>query len=393
MRLGRPVYSGSSGFQLPLLQTNALVTERVRAGLERAGVFAVYVDDAISEGISPVEPISAELRDHALSTLSETFATVTRTGVATRIPGEQIERLAGVVRAILRDLRARGDAVSSLIDLQAFDAHTLGHSLNVCILGLMIGDESLRRHGWRDGRGETRHGDIEDRLEKLGLGLLLHDIGKLVIPAEILQRPGRLTAQEMAIVREHPQAGLDLVESGSLSSLSKVCVIGHHERLDGRGYPYGRASDLHPHAQIAGIADVYDAVSSMRVYQARRPTHEAWELVMSLAGTAFPMDLVRVFKHTVAPYPEGVAVQLSDGRRGLVARVVSDHVTRPLIRITHDRSGVVVGAPYDVDLLACPDVVITDSLLDLTGPHDPPENSSRLPLNERHEQRLATIIG
>ncbi len=393
MRLGRPVYSGSSGFQLPLLQTNALVTEQVRAGLERAGVFAVYVDDAISEGIAPVEPISAELRDHALTTLSETFAAVTTMGVVTRIPGEQIERLGGVVRAILRDLRARGEAVSSLIDLQAFDAHTISHSLNVCILGLMIGDESLRRDGWRDGRGEVRYGDIEDRLEKLGLGLLLHDIGKLVIPAEILQRPGRLTAQEMAIVREHPQAGLDLVESGSLSSLSKVCVIGHHERLDGRGYPYGRASDLHPHAQIAGIADVYDAVSSMRVYQARQPTHEAWELVMSLAGTAFPMDLVKVFKYTVAPYPEGVAVQLSDGRRGLVARVLSEHVTRPRVRITHEPSGAATATPYDLDLLDCSDVVIADSLLDLTGPLSLPERSPGATLDERHEQRLATIIG
>ena len=125
----------------------------------------------------------------------------------------------------------------------------------------------------------------------------------------------------MAIVREHPKTGLDMVESGALASLAKVCIIGHHERLDGRGYPNGRGADLHENAQIAGIADVYDAVSSMRVYQARRPTHEAWELVMSLAGTAFPLELVKIFKGTVAPYPEGVAVQLSDGRRGIVAKV------------------------------------------------------------------------
>ncbi len=172
MRLGRPVYSCSAGVRLPLLQPDALVTEQVRAGLERAGVFAVYVNDALSEGIAPVEPISAEVRDRAMRTLDETFSAVATTGTSTRIPGEQIERLGQVVKAILNELRHRREAVSSLLDLNAFDAHTMGHSLNVCILGLMIGDESLRRHGWRDGRGEVRRGDMDDRLEKLGLGLL-----------------------------------------------------------------------------------------------------------------------------------------------------------------------------------------------------------------------------
>jgi HD-GYP domain-containing protein (c-di-GMP phosphodiesterase class II) len=392
MRLGRPVYSCSSGTRLPLLQPDAVVTERVRVGLERAGVFAVYINDSLSEGITPAEAISPELRDRAVRALDETFTSIATNGAATRIPGEQVERLGGVVRRILRELRSRGDAVSTLMDLQAFDAHTLGHSLNVCILGLMIGDEALRRHGWRDGYGVVRRGDMEERLEKLGLGLLLHDIGKLVIPAEILHKPGRLTDDEMAIVREHPQAGMDLIEAGAFSSLSKVAVIGHHERLDGRGYPYGRTEDLHPHAQIAGIADVYDAVSSMRIYQARRPTHEAWELVMSLAGTAFPMDLVQVFKHTVAPYPEGVAVQLSDGRRGVVAKVVREHVTRPVIRVTHDPAGAAV-TPHDLDLFETPDITVNDTLQDLDGPLDPPpEPAAGAPADELHEQRLSSIL-
>ncbi len=356
----------------------------------RAGVFAVYVEDGLSEGINPSEPISAELRERAMRTLGDTFAAVATRGSATRIPGEDLDRLGGIVQAILRELRAHGEAVSSLMDLNTFDAYTLGHSLNVCVLGLMVGDEMLRRHGWRDGRGETRHGGIEHRLEKLGLGLLLHDLGKLLIPAEILQKPGRLSADEMDLVREHPKAGLDMIETGAFSSLSKVAVIGHHERLDGRGYPYGRSNDLHPHAQIAGIADVYDAVSSMRVYQARRPTHEAWELVMSLAGTAFPLELVQAFKDTIAPYPEGVAVRLSDGRRGIVAKVRREHVTRPVVRVTHDADGTPL-TPKDVDLYECQDLVIADTLQDLVGADDPPPGERKA--DEMHEQRLATVIG
>ena len=392
MRLGRPVYSCSAGVRLPLLQPDAIVTERVRAGLERAGVFAVYVDDTLSEGIVPVEPMSAELRDRAMRTLDDTFTMVATRGTSTRIPGEQIERLGEVVKSILRELRSRKEALSSLMDLNAFDAHTLGHSLNVCVLGLMIGDEAMRRHGWRDGRGELRYGGIDDRLEKLGLGLLLHDLGKILIPADILLKPGRLTEDEMDIVREHPRTGLDLIENGAFSSLSKVAVIGHHERLDGRGYPHGRSDDLHPHAQIAGIADVYDAVSSMRVYQARRPTHEAWELIMSLAGTAFPLELVQVFKDTIAPYPEGVAVQLSDGRRGVVSRVSRDHVTRPRVRVTHDERGAPV-TPVELDLFDAQDVVISDTLQDLVGPSEPSAPIPGASPDETQELRLATVLG
>ncbi len=169
-------------------------------------------------------------------------------------------------------------------------------------------------------------------------------------------------------------------------------MIGHHERLDGRGYPYGRSEDLHPHAQIAGMADVYDAVSSMRVYQARRPTHEAWELVMSLAGTAFPIELVQVFKDTIAPYPEGVAVQLSDGRRGIVARVSRDHVTRPLVRVTHDAAGEAL-TPIELDLYEIQDVVIADTLQDLVGPSDPSRKSMEKSPDETHEQTLSTVLG
>ncbi|MGE0026518.1 MAG: HD-GYP domain-containing protein [Thermoleophilia bacterium] len=391
MRLGRPVYSCSAGIRVPLLQPQAVVTDRVRVGLERAGVFAVYIDDELSEGIEPTEVIAPEVREKAIAELHETFSMVTTKGPATRIPGEQVERLEGVVAGILRELRSHGHMVSTLMDLHTFDSHTLSHSLNVCVIGLMIGDEHLRRHGWQDGRGRPRRDDHDQRLQKLGTGLLLHDVGKLLIPADILRKPGKLTDDEMAIVREHPKTGLDLVETGTLASLTKVCIIGHHERLDGQGYPNGRGADLHENAQIAGVADVYDAVSSMRVYQARRPTHEAWELVLSLAGTAFPLEMVKIFKETVAPYPEGVAVLLSDGRRGIVSKVHREYVTRPTVRITGEDGHDV--DPYEVDLFAGLDIAILDTLEDLDAPVGAPGNPEPgLVPDELQEQRLSNVV-
>ena len=128
----------------------------------------------------------------------------------------------------------------------------------------------------------------------------------------------------------------------------------------------------------------------MRVYQARRPTHEAWELVMGLAGTAFPLELVQIFKDTIAPYPEGVAVRLSDGRRGIVARVRREYVTRPVVRVTHDAAGGPV-TPHEIDLYRSQDLVIADTLQDLVGDDAPAASQPKT--DEVHEQRLAAVIG
>jgi hypothetical protein len=128
----------------------------------------------------------------------------------------------------------------------------------------------------------------------------------------------------------------------------------------------------------------------MRVYQARRPTHEAWELVMSLAGTAFPLELVKIFKATVAPYPEGVAVQLSDGRRGIVSKVHRDHITRPTIRVTGEDGEEV--APYEVDLFEELDVAILDTLEDLDAPVGVEHPDPGLVPDELQEQRLASVV-
>ena len=392
MRLGRAVYSCVKGVRMPLIQPNSVVTQGMRRGLELAGVFAVYVQDELSDGITPTDALSPELRDHAVRELGDVFNTIATTGRSTRVPGEHVEHLGGVVRSVLGELRESGHMVSALMDLQAFDARTLGHSLNVCTLGLMIGDQMLRRHGWVDGRGNVHRDGFDSRLEKLGLGLLLHDIGKLVIPASVLQKPGRLTDDEMMLVHEHPQAGVDLLEERGLPYLARVAVIGHHERLDGRGYPNGLSgAGLHAHAQVAGMADVYDAVSSMRAYHARRPTHEAWELVLSLAGSAFSLDLVKIFKLTVAPYPEGVPVRLSDGRRGLVSRLDRAHIGRPWVRVTHDPAGSPI-TPREIDLFVERDVVIADTLQDLEGPADvsPPPHAGGA--DERHEQALSSIV-
>lgn len=358
MCLAKTVYSQNGGHRQPLLAEGVTLTGAMPAALARAGVGAVYIDDAISEGITPVSVLPFEIRERAVQEVTEVFAELSRSGPTTRIGAARIERLNAVVSQVMGAIRDSGGMASSLADLGGFDRYTLEHSVNVMTLGLAVGEAAHRRLGWVDWSGRRRHDELDERLTKLGVGLLLHDIGKMVVPAEILRKPGPLTAEETAIVREHPQAGVEMIDREALSSLSRVVILGHHERCDGSGYPHGLIGDeIHPHARVAGVVDVYDALTSTRAYRPARPPHLAWEMVVSMAGSGFPVDLVRVFAETVVPYAEGAAVELSDGRRALVAHNSPGCGSRPLVRVISDAAGRAVD-PYEIDLAHTPELAI-----------------------------------
>src|SRR5205807_2383727 len=174
-----------------------------------------------------------------------------------------------------------------------------------------------------------------------------------------LNNPGELTAEEWDLMRTHPLAGLELLRSDLISPLVKIVVRSHHERWDGQGYPDGRAGeDINQLARIATIADVYDAITSERVYAAARPAHVGVQIVTDGAGSAFDPLAVEVFREVVAPFPAGTEVQLSDGRCGIVADVPPDRLDRPIVRVQLSRNG---GPPAldEIDLADHPDLALT----------------------------------
>jgi HD-GYP domain-containing protein (c-di-GMP phosphodiesterase class II) len=362
--LAESVYSSQDGVRTALLRSGVSLTGEMLSALERSGVFAVYVEDALSEGIIPPTPITEEMRQETVVALTDVFSTA-KDGRTTKVPAGQVVQLEGMVQKILGQVQDSGEMASFLGDLGSFDTYTLSHSVNVCVLGLMIGEALLNRDGWRDYRGERRTDDIQSRLEELGIGLLLHDIGKVVVPKDVLNKPSRLTDDEMDLMRQHPSAGSALVGGAAISPLARAVILGHHERWDGKGYPSGKVGEeTHVNARIAAIADVYDAVSSDRVYRTHRPSHEAFELVIRSAGTAFDPDLVRIFSRVVAPYPVGTAVVLSNGERGLITVNHPEHCVRPTIRVTHDAEGHLLPSPRETHLIDAPDIAIVDSMDD-----------------------------
>jgi HD-GYP domain-containing protein (c-di-GMP phosphodiesterase class II) len=336
----------SGPHRIPLLRRGAVITPRFQQALAQHGIRAVWIDDALSDGIEPAEllpePVRAETAAKVATALDEA-----RTSIAEsqRLDHVVLSELRGVVDLIASNIAHSSDAALFLGDLAAADQYTHRHSVDVTALGLLLGRAYWRRHGWVDYRGRRRWDRLDERLAKLGMGLLLHDIGKMVVPSEVLEKPGRLDEHEWALIRTHPDAGVALLDSATISPLVAGVVRDHHERWDGSGYPRGIAGErIGEFPRIAAIADVYDAITSARPYAEAQPPHVGVAVVADGAETAFDPRMVEIFCRLVMPYPVGTEVELPDGRTGVVAATDPDRPDVPLVRVD--------GAELRVDMSA-----------------------------------------
>lgn len=319
---------------VPLLRAGSQLTERLCQAVIDQGVHAVWVADELSEGIEPVELIPSELRREASQSAKAALDAASEALIGGQgLADSVLVELSAVAQRIAEMVGDTPDAALALTDLAAADQYTHRHSVNVCALGLLIGATAFRRDGWVDWDGRRRYDRVEERLSKLGLGLLLHDIGKLAVPTEILNKPSALDAAEWEIMRTHPEAGVALLPADSVSPLVKAVVRDHHERWDGGGYPRGIAGEeINGLARIAAIADVYDAVTSERPYKKAAPAHVGVKVICDGSGSAFDPDLVSVFRSLVFPFPVGTELTLEDGASGVVASVDPSSPEVPVVR-------------------------------------------------------------
>ena len=152
-------------------------------------------------------------------------------------------------------------------------------------------------------------------MRKLGLGLLVHDVGKLAVPPEILNKPGRLTAEEFAVMKTHPVAGVELLRPADMSPLSLSVVRDHHERIDGSGYPEKLSgAQIQEFPRIAAVADVYDAVTSERVYKDAAPPHIGVRVIREGTGAQFCPTSSATSAPSSCPTRSATRSSLPDGR-------------------------------------------------------------------------------
>lgn len=259
-------------------------------------------------------PRAREIADHA-RTLAFTIMDDVRFGRS--IPtAEAKQAVSGMVESVIRN----PDALICLAQLKKRDEYTVMHSMRVCILALTFG----------------RHMDFTAaELNLLGLGALLHDVGKMKIPADILNKPDRLTPDEFEIIKTHVPLGVAILESHpGIPEQAIEVARSHHERYNGAGYIRGLHGDnIGLFGSIGAIVDCYDALTSDRIYHTGVSAYDALGLMYSVRRKDFHPELVEQFIQCMGIYPIGCLVELSTGGVGVVVSVNRERRLRPRVAL------------------------------------------------------------
>ena len=265
-----------------------------------------------------------------------------------------VQAVEGLAEAVTQNRTA----LVALTAMRNYDNYTFTHMVNVSILTM----------------GQARALGIEGRLlREFGLSALMHDIGKVRTPKEILNKPEKLTDDEFVIMRRHVVDGAEILRrTPEMPILAPVVAFEHHLRVDGTGYPLGvRRQALNVGTMLCSISDIYDAMRSQRAYQQAFPSERILAVLKRNDGTQFDQHLVRRFVQLLGIYPPGNLVRLSSGEVGVVSKVHAPDPYRPRIRILFDRSGARLDLPYERNLWEPPhEGAPADSII---APVDPDE--------------------
>lgn len=248
-----------------------------------------------------------------------------------------IEHVEPVVTSITESILRNSGALIGLMHIKNKDDYTFLHSVSVCTFLVAF----------------CRAVGVDAEITRqAGLGGLLHDTGKALVPDEVLNKPGRLTDEEFAIIRRHPKDGYDILcKTPNIGEIPLDITLHHHERVDGSGYPDKLAGDqITTLAKMAAIVDVYDAITADRCYHKGMPPTDALRKLFEWSDHHFDPNLVKAFMRCVGIYPVGTMVMLESGRLGVVIEHNEESLLQPKVRVFYDARRLNYIPPVDVDL-------------------------------------------
>jgi HD-GYP domain-containing protein (c-di-GMP phosphodiesterase class II) len=312
---------------------DAPTREEVRADIEKEMLRVAEAPIEAAPRVSAAEELARATRIHAQAhSIVKQVMQDARLGRAV-----EVEAIEQVVEDITASILRNPGALLGLGHVKDADEYTFLHSVSVGTL-LVAFCRSLRMP--------------PETIRQAGIGGLLHDTGKAKTPPHILNKPAKLTDDEFAVIRRHPQDGYDLlVKSPDVGVLPLTITIQHHERMDGTGYPNKLPGDaIHPLGQMAAIVDVYDAITADRVYHKGMQPTDALRKLFEWSKFHFNPTLVQSFLRCIGIYPTGTLVRLESGRLAVVTEQHETNMLVPVVRTIFDTSRNVYLQPEYIDL-------------------------------------------
>lgn len=345
MVTAKPIYSEQG---MILVAQGTSLTERTLSALKRRNVSLLYIEDKRVGDIQIPDDIPIELRIETTNTISEIYGNFFSDEHKKKriFEGIDVGKLQQALNNLLTEIKSMKNVMSLLTNIFTHDNYTFSHSTNVTLYTLAM----------------TVHlGFNEKQINEIGIGSMLHDVGKCEIPKEILNKQGVLENEEFEIMKMHTEYGFEILRKDpSISLLSAHCALQHHEKLDGSGYPRGlKGNEIHPYGKILAVSDVFDALTSNRSYRKAMLPHEAMEALYAGTYTHFDSKYVKAFQNSVATYPVGLTVKLNTGETAVVIEYQMGSPSRPTVRVLKDPKGCAIEKPYEIDLAKHPSVLVT----------------------------------
>ncbi len=310
------------------------------------------IDETAAGGIEYNKPISKEtakkielltVKEKAKFKITESVKKRVAEGVSFLYSNTESKDFSNATRSITVDLMQaidENDALAFDIGmLKVSDEYTFKHSVDVATIGMIVA---------------KKMGMNKSQVFDVGVAGLLHDIGKSKIPNEILNKPGRLTDEEFAIMKQHTIWGYKILEKNKdISDDIRKAVLQHHEKINGMGYPMRLNSlEICPYAKVLSVADVYDALVTERPYKKAFTQRDAVEMIMAMT-LELDIGVMKSFLKSVILYPVNSVVQLSNGEYAKVVENYHDYILRP--KVVGLESGIVYDLAYDVK---CASIII-----------------------------------
>lgn len=335
---------------IPLLVPGQPLNEQLIKRLEEYNVSGLYVESRFSGDIEVQEFLEPELKRKTITTIKSTLDEYVHQRTLSH---SALRSISNIAKNLVMYVLSKDEVLINIIDVKDYDNYTYTHSMYVSILSALIG---------------LRLGCTRTMLTELAMAGLLHDIGKLDISPDIVNKPARLTAEEFEVIKTHPSNAVQrLAPCCQLNQKTLQGILCHHERFDGTGYPRGlKGKNIPLYGRVLALADVYDALTSQRTYREALFSGAAIEYMMGCADTHFDYDILQAFLKTVAPYPVGTVVRLSDDSVAAVMRNSTANILRPTVRILlpEEDAGHEVDLAIDKDYL---NVTISGLLDDKTA--------------------------